>query len=87
MEDELTALHGTVNGIAHTLLHLIDALEREEVIDGPRLCAALREWSGRARESEPFQWQCCRVVDELADRLDDQRRRRSGRGRTESRES
>lgn len=87
MEDEITALNGTVNGIAHTLLHLIAELEMEGVIDGPRFSAALRQWSGRAREREPFQWQSCRVVDELADRLDDARTYRSGHRRPGSRES
>ncbi|MGH8782080.1 hypothetical protein [Paraburkholderia sp.] len=76
-EDDLTSLSARIDGIGHTLLHLIAELEIEGVIDGPRFSGALHRWGLDRQRNAPHYWTSGGVVCELADRLDDARSRRS----------
>ncbi|WP_124837717.1 hypothetical protein [Burkholderia glumae] len=81
MDDGLTALQGTIDGVAHTLMLLIGELEVDGRLDGPGFCQRLRSF-GHSRELETPYHQCGKVMQDLADRIDEARTvraRRSGR--------
>lgn len=82
---EFSELSGRIEGVARALMHTIAALEDAGHIDGPALCAALRQAPSRPsrpsrshRSSQTLEVSA-RTLAEIAQALDDARSHRSAR--------
>lgn len=78
-EMEFDELAGRIDAVAQAVLRLTARLEMAEVIDGPQISQAWRDAAQSART--PVQAVSYRVLQQLADLLDEARRsRRQSRG-------
>lgn len=76
---EFSELAGRIEGVARALMYTISALEDAGHINGPALCALLRQAQPRSHRSSQTLEVSARTLAEIAQALDDARSHRSAR--------